>query len=155
MLSRKFLSSPLATVFNAGCAWESLWGLCKIFSYLGAIPGKWSSVLLEWGPGLCIFKCFTQISNTYFWPGITGMLSKHFVNRTDGLLVAVSVAEVFSKMIFLHIVRLCREIVPTLKIKVSFGCKNGSIPSLWGKIINLYEFVPEEKFSFQNTLPFL
>lgn len=58
------------------------------------------------------------------------MLSKHLANITDGFLVPVSVAEVLSKMIFLHIVRFCREILPMLKIKVTFGCKNGSIPSL-------------------------
>lgn len=44
----------------------------------------------------------------------------------------------------------CREILPTQKIKVIFGYKSGSIPSLSGKIINLYEFVPEEKFSFSE-----
>lgn len=44
----------------------------------------------------------------------------------------------------------CREILPMLKINVTFGSKNGSIPSLWGKKINLYEFVPEEKCSFSE-----
>lgn len=76
------------------------------------------------------------------------MLLKYFVNRIDGLLVVVLVVEVFSKMIFLYIVRFCREIVSTLKIKVSFGCKNGLILFFWGKIINFYEFVFEEKFLF-------
>lgn len=58
------------------------------------------------------------------------MLSKQLANITDGFFVAVTVAEVLSKMIFLHIVRFYRDILPMLKIKVTFGCKNGSIPSL-------------------------
>lgn len=76
-----------------------------------------------------VFKCITSILNAYFWLGVTGMLSKHLANIIDDL-VAVSVAEVLSKMIFLHIARLCREILPMLKIRVTFGCKNDSIPSL-------------------------